>query len=275
MSIEMAETQEKSQVTRKASQQGFFGELFELVRFLFMAVVVAFFFRTFFFEPFHIPSASMKSTLEIGNYLFVSKFSYGYSRYSLPFGDVLPLPSGRVFFTEPKRGDIIVFKYPGDTSLNYIKRLIGLPGDHIQVKEGVLYINGKAVPKKFVGIYEDVDFEKNEVNNVKQYRETLPEGVQYGVLDRFINGRGDNTEEFIVPEDHYFFMGDNRDNSADSRFPVLDNGVGFVPRDNLVGRAKVIILPEGIHWPIKFYDIANRDRSAEKVMHDKPKSEPQ
>jgi signal peptidase I len=173
----------------------------------------------------------MEDTLLIGDYLFVSKSAYGYSRYSFPFG-VIPF-NGRFFASTPTRGDIVVFKFPRDNSTDYIKRLIGLPGDRIQVKEGTLYINDKAVPKVKADDY--VEYLGGEPHNVPRYRETLPNGVSYEVLDRDREGNLDNTEVFLVPEGHYFMMGDNRDNSDDSRASV-----GYVPFENFVGKAEII-----------------------------------
>lgn len=205
-----------------------------LVRSFLVALTIAMLFRTFAYEPFHIPSGSMKPTLLVGDYLFVSKFSYGYSRYSIPFGP--PLFEGRIFqHNEPKRGDIIVFKLPRDNNTNYIKRLIGLPGDTVQVKQGVLYINGKKLGLEHVANFEDTENSAN-TKQVPRYIETLPGGLRHYVLDEIQNGPEDNTTVFRVPEGYYFFMGDNRDNSLDSRVsPPI--GVGFVPAVNLVGRA--------------------------------------
>jgi len=188
--------------------------------------------RTFLFQPFSIPSGSMRPTLLEGDYLFVTKWAYGYSRYSLPFSP--PLFSGRIWGGEPEPGDIVVFKYPPDPSLDYIKRVIGLPGDHIQMREGQLYINGTAVPREKIGQIDNVDITEL-ARPVDIYRETLPNGVSYETLDLSPNSVGDNTREFVVPEGHYFMMGDNRDNSTDSRFSV-----GYVPAENLVGRANII-----------------------------------
>lgn len=198
-----------------------------------IAISFAVLFRTFLFEPFHIPSGSMKPTLAIGDYIFVSKFSYGYSRYSFPFGP--PLFDGRIFESKPQRGDIVVFKLPGDESTNYIKRLIGLPGDTIQMKDGVLYINGTPIPKEQLEPYHDF-LTKNESKLIPQYIETLPHHKQYHVLDEDPSSPTDNTGIYHVPLKHYFFMGDNRDNSQDSR--VIDV-VGYVPEENLVGKAEV------------------------------------
>ncbi len=210
------------------------GGLWETIKTVIYAVLIALVVRTAAYEPFNIPSGSMKPTLLIGDYLFVSKASYGYSRHSLPLG--LPLISGRILFDSPERGDVAVFKLPRDNETDYIKRIIGLPGDTIQVREGVLYLNGEIVPRKRVEDYLETNRYGN-VYRVPQYVETLPSGVHYNVLDMDANGALDNTMVYTVPEEHYFAMGDNRDNSADSR--VL-NGVGFVPAENLVGRADVI-----------------------------------
>ena len=206
----------------------------ELAKTVIYAGLIAIVIRTFFFQPFNIPSASMENTLLVGDYLFVEKFSYGYSRYTFPFGgwpfgDKM---SGRYFAHEPTRGDVIVFKFPQDNSTDFIKRLIGMPGDTIQMKQGVLFINGKAVPKKRVADYiETVD---GYEHHVPQYEETLPEGKTYRVLDRDPDGALDTTEEFHVPAGHYFMMGDNRDNSDDSRAAV-----GYVPAENLEGKAEI------------------------------------
>jgi signal peptidase I len=173
----------------------------------------------------------MEATLLVGDYLFVSKSAYGYSRYSLPFG-IIPF-SGRFMASAPTRGDIVVFKYPGDNSTDYIKRLIGLPGDTVQMKGGVLYINDMAVPK--VPVADFIEDQGGQPHHVPQFRETLPNGVSYDVLDRDPEGSLDNTEVFTVPEGRYFMMGDNRDNSADSRVDV-----GYVPFENFVGKAEII-----------------------------------
>ena len=190
--------------------------------------------RSFVYEPFSIPSGSMIPTLIVGDYLFVSKFSYGYSRFSLPLS--LPLIPDRIMFSEPERGDVIVFRLPTDTDTDYIKRFIGLPGDKIQVKQGILHINGTAVKREKVDDYL-IGNGFGSVRRVPRYIETLPSGRKY-----FINesqgdtGPSDNTTVYTVPEGHYFAMGDNRDNSSDSRY--LDR-VGYIPRQNLIGRAEV------------------------------------
>jgi signal peptidase I len=222
---------EKSGNVAKKSRAGGFWESFKTVIY---AVVIATMVRTFAYEPFHIPSESMVPTLLVGDYLFVSKFSYGYSRYSFPFGPALF--SGRILSHQPQRGDIVVFKLPRDNKTDYIKRLIGLPGDHIQMRRGVLYINGEAVPKRLTGTYEAIDRFGNRLH-AEEYIETLPNGVSYRTIDKQPNGAYDNTDVYVVPADHYFFMGDNRDGSADSR--ILSQ-VGYVPAENLVGRAEIL-----------------------------------
>ncbi|MGX5804094.1 signal peptidase I [Bradyrhizobium sp. Arg314] len=215
---------EKSQ-----KKSGGLGETFSVI---IQALLLALVIRTLLFQPFSIPSGSMRPTLLEGDYLFVTKWSYGYSRYSLPFGP--DLFSGRVWGSEPKRGDVVVFKFPPDPSVDYIKRVVGLPGDKIQIKDGQLFINDVGVPRVKTGQIENPDI--TEVPQpVDVYRETLPNGVSYDTLDLTPNSIGDNTREWTVPAGNYFMMGDNRDNSSDSRFTV-----GFVPAENLVGRANLI-----------------------------------
>jgi signal peptidase I len=206
----------------------------ETVKIVVHALILAMIVRVFFYQPFNIPSGSMKSTLLVGDYLFVSKLSYGYSRYSFPFG--LPVFTNRLFGSEPKRGDVAVFKLPKDNSTDYIKRVIGLPGDQIDVRQGVLYINGEAVPKRATGSFVDIE-EDGVARQVEKFEETLPNGVKYTVLDADKNGPFDNVGPYKVPARHYFMMGDNRDNSTDSRATYQ---VGYVPFENFVGRAEVI-----------------------------------
>lgn len=207
--------------------------LWETAKTIIYAVVIALFIRTVFAEPFSIPSGSMIPTLLVGDYLFVSKASYGYSKHSLPLS--MPLIKGRIFYTEPKRGDVIVFKLPSDNRTDYIKRLIGLPGDRIQMKAGRLYINGEIVERTFVERFVQRDSTGAAVRYDK-YTETLPNGVRHTILEMSDDMPYDNTSEFVVPEDHFFMMGDNRDNSMDSR--VLK--IGFVPKVNLIGKAKFL-----------------------------------
>jgi signal peptidase I len=205
----------------------------ENIKTIVYAGLIAIGIRTFAYEPFNIPSGSMIPTLLVGDYLFVAKYSYGYSHFSLPFS--LELFSGRIFGRLPQRGDVVVFKYPRDTSIDYIKRIVGLPGDRIQVRQGQLYINGDLVPRQAEGDYVTDDSGIHMV--LRRYQETLPGGVQHDILKATDEGEMNNTPEYLVPPDHVFAMGDNRDNSADSRFM---NGVGFVPVENLVGRAEIM-----------------------------------
>lgn len=210
------------------------GGLWETVKVIIQALVLALLVRTLLFQPFNIPSGSMKDTLLIGDYLFVSKYSYGYSQYSFPFG-LAPI-EGRIMASEPERGDVAVFKLPRDNSTDYIKRVIGLPGDRIQMIEGVLHINDVPVPRERIDDYiEQTPF--GGVQRVARYRETLPNGVSYDTLDLTERGQWDNTRVYEVPEGHYFMMGDNRDNSVDSR---VIPAVGFVPFENFVGRAEIL-----------------------------------
>jgi signal peptidase I len=189
----------------------------------------------------------MYPTLKIGDYIFVSKLSYGYGKYSFNFSlglggrefiSCCPIDfPGRIIFADtPKRGDVAVFKLPTDTNIDYIKRVIGLPGDTIQMRDGVLFINSQPVPKKRIEDYRELA-DGADGPAVSQYEETLPNGVMYRVLDTDSNGSADNTEEYVVPEGHYFMMGDNRDNSQDSRYLSF---VGYVPIENFVGRADII-----------------------------------
>lgn len=218
------------------------------IKTLVIALVCAGIVRSFFFEPFHIPSSSMKPNLLIGDYLFVAKYSYGYSRYSFPFG--FNIFEGRIFNKSPKRGDVAVFRLPSNPSINYIKRIIGLPGDKIQMINGVLYINGLEVKKTYEKDFIDLDGEKE--TTLKESKEILPEGKELFTLDQRPDAEQDNTGIFEVPLGHYFMMGDNRDNSQDSRFLAQ---VGYVPEENLVGRATIIFFSNSKptwqiwHWP--------------------------
>lgn len=206
--------------------------LLENIKVLIQAVFLALVIRTILFQPFSIPSSSMENTLLVGDYLFVSKFSYGYSKHSIPFSP--DLFDGRIWAGEPERGDVAVFRPQNDINTDYIKRVIGLPGDRIQMINGVLHINGEAVEREVVGEYLPDDVPAASVPAIV-YRETLPNGVSYNTLDIQTMTIGDNTREFMVPEGHYFMMGDNRDNSSDSRFQV-----GYVPLENFIGKAQII-----------------------------------
>lgn len=203
----------------------------EFLQVAILAVLFTFVIRIFFFEPFNIPSGSMKPTLLVGDYLFVTKFSYGYSRHSFPFG-LAPI-EGRTHGERPLRGDVIVFKLPTDTSTAYIKRVVGLPGDRVQMVDGRLYINRQRVPRDIVGtvsVHEQGDIWQT----MTEYVETLPGGALHRIYEETDYGERDNTPEYIVPEDHVFVMGDNRDNSSDSR---VQRTVGYIPYENIVGRA--------------------------------------
>lgn len=234
---------------RETKEGGFWDTVKVLVEALLIALVI----RTFLFQPFNIPSGSLIPTLLVGDYLFVSKYSYGYSKHSFPFSP--DLFNGRVWSAEPKRGDIAVFKLPKDNSTDYIKRLVGLPGDRIQMIDGVLHINNTPVPRVRVADFETLDA-WGRASKVEQYRETLPNGVSYTVIERDgARGYWDNTRVYVVPPGHYFMMGDNRDNSTDSRD---ENSVGPVPLENFVGRAEIIFfsIEEGEaawqfwRWPV-------------------------
>lgn len=211
----------------------------EVLKTIIYALLIAGVIRSLIFQPFNIPSGSMEKTLLVGDYLFVSKSSYGYSRYSFPWA-MFPF-SGRIIPFQPTRGDVVVFKFPGDNSTDYIKRLVGLPGDRIQVKNSILYINDKQVPRVRLQDYvvpagdmPPCSYGSSQ-NRIPQFRETLPNGISYNILQCDPSNELNNTPVFLVPEGHYFMMGDNRDNSADSRA-----NVGYVPFENLVGKAEVI-----------------------------------
>ncbi len=204
----------------------------EILRTVIYAVLIAVVLRTLAYEPFVIPSRSMLPTLLVGDYLFVSKFTYGYSKHSMPFSP--SLFDGRLLESPVERGDVVVFKLPTDNTTDYIKRIIGTPGDKIQVTKGRLFLNGKIVPRKFV---REVTIRQSggQYTRGRLYEETLPGGLSYMTLDQGPS-YADNTKVYTVPDGHYFAMGDNRDDSTDSRF--LDQ-VGFIPAENLVGRASI------------------------------------
>ena len=204
---------------------------FEFIKTIVIAGALALGFRSLLFEPFNIPSGSMIPTLLVGDYLFVSKYSYGYSRYSFPFG-IAPF-DGRIFETPPERGDVAVFRQPQNESVAFIKRIVGLPGDRIQVTDGSLRINDVAVNRVRKGFATASD--GYNVIRFAVYQETLPNGKSYLIQERSDDDDVlDNTNVFLVPQGHYFMMGDNRDNSRDSR----TTSVGMVPADNLIGRAE-------------------------------------
>ena len=233
------------------------------------AILLALIIRTFLFEPFNIPSGSMIPTLLVGDYLFVSKYEYGYSRYSFPFG--LGGFDGRIMAKEPNRGDVIVFKLPTDTSIDYIKRVVGMPGDTVQVSNGRLVLNGKVVPREFVET-QSYDAEDGTKISVTEYKETLPNGVEHSIFEEGDSMALDNTPVYTVPEGHYFMMGDNRDNSRDSRVQDL---VGYVPFENLVGRAEFLFFstngsaslfePWAWPWTIRYDRLFNQIGNGEVV----------
>jgi len=213
-------------------------ETWEIIKTVAVALLIALVLRVLLFQPFTIPSASEEPNLYEGDYVLVTKFDYGWSKHSIPLSP--DLFSGRIFGRAPTRGDVIVFKLPRDNNTDYIKRLIGLPGDRVQVREGLLYINGKIVPRDVTATVEETGGTESIIP-VQRVQETLPEGRKIMTNDFGPNYPLDNTEEFTVPLGYYFFMGDNRDNSADSRLSVYD-GVGMVPEENLEGRARFVLI---------------------------------
>ena len=222
----------------RSEKSGLLHETWEIVKTIAIALLVALVLRVFLFQPFTIPSASMEPTLLEGDYIIVSKFAYGYSRHSAPFSP--PVMEGRVLYTPPERGDIVVFKLPRDGRTDYIKRVVGMPGDRVQVREGTVYINGRALRRTAMGqgvAQSPFGFERP----VDRYRETLADGASYLTHDLGPDGEVDDTDVYTVPAGHFFMMGDNRDNSVDSRYPPELGGVGFVPAENLVGKAEMIL----------------------------------
>ena len=205
--------------------------ILDTIKTLLVAGIIAISFRSVVAEPFNIPSGSMIPTLLVGDYLFVSKYSYGYSRYSFPFG-IAPI-NGRVFEDTPQRGDVAVFRLPSNPSVDYIKRVIGLPGDVVQVKQGILHLNNTPVNRRLIGTVQPSSLQST-ADTV--YRETLPDGREHMIQEVNDIQLFDNTQAFTIPEGHYFMMGDNRDNSRDSR----SSSVGVVPIENFIGKAQFI-----------------------------------
>jgi signal peptidase I len=218
---------------------------------LLLALAVALFIRSFLYQPFNVPSASMRPTLLVGDYIFVSKFAYGYNRFSLPYSQLLP--TGRIFAAAPAPGDVVVFRVEKGTAFDYVKRVVGLPGDRIQMKQGELFINGVPVRRERLAdvAAEDACGGASQ-GNVKRWRETLPNGASYETLDCLPDSPSDNTDLYTVPDGHFFVLGDNRDNSTDSR--ALSQ-VGYIPFDDLIGRVSLIFFSregdDGTHARIR------------------------
>jgi signal peptidase I len=228
-----SEDSQKSSIASRASSWGA-----QILQFT-AALAIVFLAKGAIAEPFYVPSGSMEPTLLIGDALLASKFPYGYGTSSLPIQINLP-ETRRVFSGTPKRGDVVVFRWPGDRSQAWVKRVVGLPGDRIQMRQGQLFINDRAASLKPDGIGEAED-DSGGSEPAYRYIETLPNGVTHAIFKLRDNGRLDNTPEVTVPTDRLFVMGDNRDNSADSRVPVREGGVGLLPMDNLVGRADAVV----------------------------------
>jgi signal peptidase I len=231
---------------KRSGATGVRAQLLETLKTIIYAALVAAVIRTLLFEPFNIPSGSMIPTLQVGDFLFVAKYSYGYSHFSLPFSP--PLFSGRIFFHMPHRGDVAVFRYPRDTTEDYIKRIVGLPGDHIQMREGVLYVNGVEAVRTPIGPY--IADDNGRKMETERFSEALPDGPTHDILKATDEGWVNNTQEYVVPDGTFFAMGDNRDDSADSRF---SDGVGYVPMENLIGKAEFIFFSWdgenfGVRW---------------------------
>ena len=274
--MESAEAAAEAQTPESAKKKG---GLADTTRFLLLLFLFAVVLRSFIAAPFMIPSSSMQPRMMIGDYLLVAKWPYGYSRFSFPFG--IASFDGRFFAGEPERGDIVVFRHPR-TNQDWVKRLIGLPGDTVQMRSGQLFLNGKPVPKVRIAdwmipfspnspcspLAKRVEAEGGQYCAYPRYRETLPGGRSYEVLDQVELSNGpDDTEVYTVPEGHYFMMGDNRDESADSRFTLDEEGVGFLPRDHMVGRALIVFFSTdgSAEWikPWTWFSAARWDRIGE------------
>ena len=252
--------------------------IFETVKTIVYALLIAGVFRTLFFQPFWIPSGSMKDTLLVGDFLFVNKMVYGYSEHSCPFS-MCKFIDGRWFGSQPERGDVVVFRHPV-TGSDFIKRLVGLPGDRVQVRDAVLYINGEAAPQEAAGQFIETFEKQGPIGNLPQcgnsgvglggdcvkerFTETLPNGMSHSILN-IRRSRLDDTSVYTVPEGNYFFMGDNRDNSTDSRVSPSALGVGFVPFENLIGRADRVIFSSAGRSMLFFWTWRS-DRFFEKIV---------
>ena len=210
-------------------------EIIDLLGAVIPALLLAMAFQSVALQPYTIPSSSMEPGLVTGDYVVASKYRYGWSRASLPFDP--PLPSGRLFGRDPARGDVVLFRLPRDRQQVWVKRLIGLPGDRVQVRDGQVFINGRSIPRANAGLVQDHD---DPTWRVRQVRETLPDGRSWLTYDRGPGSPGDDTPVFEVPSGSYLMMGDNRDNSLDGRFPA-GVGVGLLPADHVIGRAEVVV----------------------------------
>ena len=250
----------------KAKEKTYFESIKEFIKTILFALLIAGLIRTLFFQPFWIPSGSMKPNLLIGDYIFVNKFVYGYSKYSCPFS-LCPF-KGRIFYNEPKRGDVVVFRHPVNGK-DYVKRLIGLPGDEISIKNGLLTLNGKKIDTQKINYFIEKKEMQGPLESIprcsnapvslgaeckkKQYLEEIEEGLKVRVLDISDDEYGDNITSLTVPKDNFFFIGDNRDNSLDSRFSRAAGGVGFVQSENLIGRAEGILFSSAGKMLISFW----------------------
>ncbi|KIT16512.1 signal peptidase I [Jannaschia aquimarina] len=256
--------------------------IWETIKTIFWALVIAGLFRTLFFQPFWIPSGSMKDTLLIGDFLFVNKMAYGYSQHSCPFSMCFFI-NGRWFGSEPERGDVIVFRHPVNGQ-DFVKRVIGMPGDTVQMQGGLLYINGEAVEREEIEPFVEIKEPQGPQGIVpacsndpvglggecikRRYIETLPDGVSHTILDIVEDNRRrftDDTPRYTVPEGQYFFMGDNRDNSSDSRVPRELEGVDMVPFENLIGRADRVVFSSAGRRILYFWTW-RMDRFFEKIV---------
>jgi signal peptidase I len=224
-------------LSAEPAERPFVHEAIEIVKTVGAALLIALALRIVFFQPYTIPSSSMEPGLRTGDYVIVSKYAYGWSGASIPFNP--PLGSARLFARQPNRGDVIVFRLPRDPTQVYVKRLIGLPGDRIQVRGGQVFVDGVPIPQAPAGFTEDPEAPGRRVLQLVEHR---PDGKPYVTYDAGPDHEGDDTQVYVVPVAHYFFMGDNRDNSLDSRWPKAADGVDYVPAANLIGRAEFVMV---------------------------------